>query len=181
MKQANRERGVVIWFTGLSGSGKTSVGAQIERLLIDQQRAAHLLDGDYLRHGLNADLGFSPEHRAESVRRTAAVAQILADAGLISVVSMVSPDRAARDGVRAAHEAANLRFIEVFVDTPLEVCESRDPKGLYAMARSGDIKDFTGVDAPYDRPESPDVHLRPSDGTPTEQAELVLRIAGLWG
>ena len=118
-------------------------------------RPAYLLDGDNLRHGLNADLGFSAADRAENVRRVGEVARLFADAGLVAVVSLVSPYRADRDRVRAMHEAAGLRFVEVFVDTPLEVCEARDPKGMYAKARAGEITGFTGVDDPYEAPLSP--------------------------
>ena len=145
-------RGLTVWLTGLSGSGKSTVAVEVERKLVDAGRPAYLLDGDNLRHGLNADLGFSPADRAENVRRVGEVARLFADAGMVAVVSLVSPYRADRDRVRAAHQAGGLRFVEVFVDTPLEVCEARDPKGMYAKARAGEITGFTGVDDPYEAP-----------------------------
>jgi len=168
------ETGATIWFTGLSGSGKSTVAVEVERLLVEAGRAAYLLDGDNLRHGLNADLGFGAADRGENVRRVGEVAKLFADAGLVSVVSLVSPYRSDRNRVRAAHEAAGLRFFEVFVDTPLDVCEARDPKGLYAKARAGQISGFTGVDDPYEAPDSPDLVLRPGHGGPSAMADLVL-------
>jgi bifunctional enzyme CysN/CysC len=150
-----RRGGATVWFTGLSGSGKSTLAAAVEAQLAEDGTPAYFLDGDNLRFGLNADLGFAPEDRDENVRRTGEVARLFADAGLIALVSLVSPYREARDKVRAAHADANLPFLEVHVDTPLEVCEQRDPKGLYARARSGEIRDLTGVDAPYEAPEAP--------------------------
>jgi bifunctional enzyme CysN/CysC len=167
-------RGLTVWFTGLSGSGKSTVAAELERRLVSAGRPAYLLDGDNLRHGLNADLGFSAADRAENVRRVGEVAQLFADAGLVSVVSLVSPYRADRDRVRAAHERLGLRFIEVFMDTPLDVCEARDPKGMYARARAGEIRGFTGVDDPYEPPLRADVTLRPGHGGPVAMADWVL-------
>jgi bifunctional enzyme CysN/CysC len=168
--------GATVWLTGLSGSGKSSVAVEVERRLVASGRPAYLLDGDNLRHGLTAGLGFSAEDRAENVRRVGEVARLMADAGLVSVVSLVSPYRADRDLVRAAHADARLPFVEVFVDTPLEVCESRDPKGMYAKARRGEITGFTGVDDPYEAPQSPDLLLRPEDGDVSAQAALVLAL-----
>jgi len=127
-----------------------------------------------LRHGLNKDLGFSAEDRAENVRRVAAVAQLMADAGVVAIVSLVSPYRVDRDAARAAHDEAGLPFVEVFMDTPLEVCEQRDPKGMYAKARAGEITGFTGVDDPYEAPQSPDLLLRPADGDVATLAGIVL-------
>ncbi|WP_020659120.1 adenylyl-sulfate kinase [Amycolatopsis benzoatilytica] len=167
-------RGHTVWLTGLSASGKSSVAVEVERALVAAGRPAYLLDGDNLRHGLNADLGFAPADRAENIRRVAEVAKLFADAGVVSVVSLISPYRADRERARAAHEAAGLPFLEVFVDTPLEVCEDRDPKGMYRRARSGEITGFTGVDAPYERPGSPDLVLRPEDGDPAAMAAMVL-------
>jgi bifunctional enzyme CysN/CysC len=167
-------RGLTVWFTGLSGSGKSTVAVELERRLVTGSRPAYLLDGDNLRHGLNADLGFSAADRAENVRRVGEVALLFADAGLVSVVSLVSPYRADRDRVRAAHERAGLRFVEVFMDTPLDVCEARDPKGMYARARAGEIRGFTGVDDPYEPPDRPDVVLRPGHGGPSAMADWVL-------
>ncbi|MGW5641709.1 adenylyl-sulfate kinase [Saccharopolyspora sp. NPDC003752] len=167
-------RGMTVWLTGLSGSGKSSVGAELERLLVASGRPAYLLDGDNLRHGLNADLGFGADDRSENVRRVGAVSQLFADAGVVSVAALISPYRRDRDRVRQAHDSAGIPFVEVFVDTPLPVCESRDPKGLYAKARDGGIRGFTGVDDPYEPPESADVVLRPGDGDPQEQAAGLL-------
>jgi len=174
----NREQratsGLTVWLTGLSGSGKSSVAVELERRLVAAGRPAYLLDGDNLRHGLNSDLGFSAEDRAENVRRVGEVAKLMADAGVIAIVSLVSPYRADRDRVRAAHDEAGLPFLEVFMDTPLEVCEERDPKGMYAKARAGEITGFTGVDDPYEAPQSPDLLLRPSDGDAAALAAVVL-------
>ncbi|WP_409492520.1 adenylyl-sulfate kinase [Amycolatopsis sp. cmx-11-12] len=166
-------RGLTVWLTGLSASGKSSVAVELERRLVASGRPAYLLDGDNLRHGLNGNLGFSPADRAENVRRVAEVAKLLADAGVVSVVSLISPYQADRELARAAHEAAGLPFLEVFVDTPLEVCEDRDPKGMYVKARAGEITGFTGVDAPYERPETPDLVLRPENGDPASMAALI--------
>ncbi len=166
--------GMTVWLTGLSGSGKSSVGVELERRLVASGRPAYLLDGDNLRHGLNAGLGFTAEDRAENVRRVGEVARLLADAGVIALVSLISPYRSDRDRVREAHAAAGLAFVEVFIDTPLEICESRDPKGMYAKARAGQITNFTGVNDPYEPPLSPELHLRPSDGDSGAQATAVL-------
>ncbi len=166
--------GATVWFTGLSGSGKSTVAVEVERALVAAGRSAYLLDGDNLRHGLNADLGFSTADRTENIRRVGQVARLFADAGVVALVPVISPYRADRDRTRAIHEAVGLRFVEVFVDTPLELCEARDPKGLYAKARAGEITGFTGIDDPYEAPEHPDVHLTPADGDPAAQAALVL-------
>ena len=172
-------QGATIWFTGLSGSGKSTVAVEVERRLVEAGRPAYLLDGDNLRHGLNADLGFGAQDRAENVRRVGEVAKLFSDAGLVSVVSLVSPYRADRNRVRSAHEAAGLRFIEVFVDTPLGICESRDPKGLYARARAGELTGFTGIDDPYEAPDTPDLVLRPGHGGPSAMADIVLGHLGI--
>jgi bifunctional enzyme CysN/CysC len=149
--------GATIWMTGLSGSGKSTIATAVEHTLVSGGRFAYMLDGDNLRHGLNANLGFSEEDRTENVRRVGEVAQLMAEAGTIAVVSLVSPYRDARDKVRAAHQEAGIPFFEVFVDTPLEECERRDPKGLYAKARAGEITDLTGVGSPYEAPQAPDL------------------------
>ena len=167
-------RGMTVWLTGLSASGKSTIAAELERRLVVAGRPAYLLDGDNLRHGLNADLGFSPSDRAENVRRVGEVAQLFADAGLVAIVSLISPYRADRDLVRARHAAAGLDFVEVFVDTPVDVCEARDPKGMYARARAGEITGFTGVDDPYEVPVEPALVLRPQDGDPAAMAAKVL-------
>jgi len=169
-------RGMTVWLTGLPASGKSSIAAELERRLVASGRPAYLLDGDNLRHGLNADLGFSPADRAENVRRAGEVAMLMADAGLVAVVSLISPYRADRDRVRAVHESAGLSFVEVFVDAPLELCEARDPKGMYARARAGEITGFTGVDDPYEAPPTPDLWLRPTDGNAAAQATAILNL-----
>jgi len=172
--------GASVWFTGLSGSGKSTVAARVERLLLEAGRPTYRLDGDNLRHGLNGDLGFSPEDRAENVRRAAEVARLFADAGMVSLVPVISPYRAGRERARAAHEMADLVFVEVFVDTPLEVCEARDPKGLYQQVRAGKISGFTGIDAPYEAPSAPDLRLTPQMGDADALAKLVMgQLSGL--
>jgi bifunctional enzyme CysN/CysC len=153
--------GATIWMTGLSGSGKSTIATAIEHTLVSAGRPAFMLDGDNLRHGLNSDLGFSEEDRNENVRRVGEVAKILAESGTVAIASLVSPYRAERDRVRAIHEEAGIPFFEVFVDTALEECERRDPKGLYAKARAGEITDLTGVGAPYEAPTSPDLVTAP--------------------
>jgi bifunctional enzyme CysN/CysC len=167
-------QGLTVWLTGLSGSGKSTVAAELERRLVASGRPAYLLDGDNLRHGLNTDLGFSADDRAENVRRVGEVAKLLADAGVVAIVSLVSPYAADRARVRASHSESSLPFVEIFVDTPLAVCEARDPKGMYAKARAGEIKHFTGIDDPYEAPEAPHLRLRPEDGDAAAQATLVL-------
>ncbi|MEX2280007.1 MAG: adenylyl-sulfate kinase [Acidimicrobiia bacterium] len=157
--------GVTVWLTGLSGSGKSTVAHALEDRLVSSGRASYVLDGDNVRHGLNGDLGFSPEDRTENVRRIGEVARLMADAGLVVAVPVISPYRADRARVRASHAAAGIRFVEVWVATPVEVCEERDPKGMYARARAGEITGFTGVDAPYEAPESPDLTLDTSTTT----------------
>lgn len=171
-------QGATVWFTGLSGSGKSTVAVEVEKRLVDAGRPAYLLDGDNLRHGLNGDLGFSAEDRAENVRRVGEVARLFADAGVVALVPVISPYVADHDRVRQIHRMAGLPFLEVFVDTPLEVCEARDPKGLYAKARAGEITGFTGVDDPYEPPTAPEVRLTPDDGDPTAQADRVLEQLG---
>jgi len=155
--------GLTIWFTGLSGSGKSTIADRVAERLYESGRPAYVLDGDNVRHGLNADLGFSSADRAENVRRVGEVARLMADAGLVVLVPVISPYRVDRDRVRVAHASAGLRFVEVFVDTPIELCEQRDPKGLYKLARAGELPGFTGVDAPYEAPQSPELRLLPGD------------------
>ena len=174
-----RPAGLTVWLTGLSGSGKSTVAVEVERRLVEAGRPAYLLDGDNLRHGLTSDLGFGVGDRAENVRRVGEVAKLFADAGMVAVVSLVSPYREDRNRVRSAHEAAGLKFVEVFVDTPLELCEARDPKGLYARARAGEISGFTGVDDPYEPPAAPDLVLRPGHGSPAAMADWILAAIGL--
>jgi bifunctional enzyme CysN/CysC len=168
--------GATVWFTGLSGSGKSTVAVQVERLLLAAGHAAYLLDGDNLRHGLNGDLGFTSEDRDENVRRASEVARLFADAGLVALVPLISPYRAGRERARVVHAAAELPFFEVFVNTPLEECERRDPKGLYAKARAGEIRGFTGIDDPYEPPNACELELTPSDGDARAQAYAVVRL-----
>jgi bifunctional enzyme CysN/CysC len=172
-------RGATIWFTGLPASGKSSIAAATEQSLVEGGRSAYRLDGDNLRHGLTGDLGFSAKDRAENVRRTASVAALLADAGVIALVSLVSPYAADRAAARELHEQQGIEFIEVFVDTPLEICEQRDPKGLYARARSGELKEMTGIDAPYEPPEQAELVILPSDQEPLERVLELLRSRGV--
>ncbi len=174
-RDARVTQGATVWFTGLSGSGKSSVAMETERRLLEAGRPAYVLDGDTLRHGLNADLGFSPEDRTENLRRIAHVAALLADAGMVVLVPVISPLREHRDLARRVHAEATLDFHEVFVDTPLEVCEDRDAKGLYARARAGEIADFTGIDSPYEPPRDPDLRLTP-DLDVESMADRVMRL-----
>lgn len=175
---ATGHEGMTVWFTGLSGSGKSTVAVALEQHLIERGIPAYLLDGDNLRHGLNGDLGFDAASRNENVRRAGEVALLFADAGLVAIVPLISPYRADRDRVRTRHEDLGLRFVEVFVDTPIELCEQRDPKGLYAKARAGEITGFTGVDDPYEAPLDPDLRLTPGP-TPAEAAAIVAELLAI--
>jgi bifunctional enzyme CysN/CysC len=168
--------GATVWFTGLSGSGKSTVAVATEAALLALGRPAYVLDGDNIRHGLNGDLGFDAADRTENVRRVGHVARLFADAGVVALVPLISPYRTDRDAVRASHAEAGQRFVEVFVDTPIELCERRDPKGLYAKARAGEITGFTGIDDPYDAPVAPDLVLRPGHGDAVAMATLVLAL-----
>jgi adenylyl-sulfate kinase len=161
--------GATIWLTGLPAAGKSTVAGALEERLVGEGRHAFLLDGDNLRHGLNGDLGFDEAARTENVRRTAHVARLLAESGTIAIVSLVSPYERDRRQAAELHCEAGLPFLEIFVDAPLELCERRDPKGLYARARAGEIDGLTGVDAPYERPPAPDLLLR-SGEEPVETA-----------
>jgi bifunctional enzyme CysN/CysC len=169
-------QGATIWLTGLSGSGKSTVAAACEARPVAFDRPAYVLDGDNVRHGLNGDLGFSAADRAENVRRVGHVARLMADAGIVALVPLISPYRADRGLVRALHDEAGLPFHEVFVDTPIELCEQRDPKGLYAKARAGELTGFTGIDDPYEAPAAPELVLTPSDGDPDAMAAKVLAL-----
>ncbi|QYJ84989.1 adenylyl-sulfate kinase [Shewanella mesophila] len=155
---ANGHQGAVLWFTGLSGSGKSTVANAVDRMLHDIGAKTYVLDGDNVRHGLNGDLGFSDSDRIENIRRIGEVSKLFVDAGLLVSTAFISPFAADRTMVRAL--LGDKQFIEVFVDTPLEVCEQRDPKGLYKKARAGEIKHFTGIDSAYDVPVSPEVHVK---------------------
>lgn len=169
---ATGTRGATIWLTGLSGSGKSTIAAALERRLVARGTPAYMLDGDNLRHGLNGDLGFSEADRAENVRRAGEVACLFADAGIVAIVPLISPYVADRRRVRDRHEAGGLRFIEVFVDTPLELCEQRDPKGLYAKARAGELAHFTGIDDPYEAPTDPELRIVPGPDPETAAATV---------
>ena len=160
-----------IWFTGLSASGKSTIANLLEKRLHAEGRHTYLLDGDNVRHGLSRDLGFTERDRVENIRRVAEVAHLMVDAGLVVLVSFISPFRAERSMARALFEPGE--FVEVFVDAPLEVCERRDPKGLYARARRGEVKDFTGIDSPYEPPESPEVRVATVGTTPKECVQAI--------
>jgi bifunctional enzyme CysN/CysC len=163
-------RGCTIWLTGLPASGKSTISLLIEEKLLTEKRPALILDGDTLRHGLNAGLGFDAGGRAEAVRRAGESALLIAESGAVAIVSMVSPYCADRDAVRARHAKIGIAFIEVFVDAPLAVAESRDPKGLYKKARAGEIPTFTGVTDPYEAPIRPEVHVRTHESSAHECA-----------
>ncbi len=167
------QRGVTVWFTGLSGSGKSTVAVAAEHALIERGRFAYVLDGDNIRHGLNSNLGFSPEDRTENIRRIGEVAKLFTDAGAIVFTSFISPYRADRDSVRSIMEPGD--FVEVFVDAPLDVCEGRDVKGLYQKARNGEIPEFTGISAPYEAPEKPELVLKTGDQSVEESVDQVIR------
>lgn len=158
-KRANQkqQKPCILWFTGLSGSGKSTVANAVEGLLYEQGKHTYLLDGDNVRHGLNKSLGFSEVDRIENIRRVGEVSKLFCDAGLIVLSAFISPFKADREIVRELSREGE--FIEVFVDTPIEICEQRDPKGLYKKARAGEIKNFTGIDSPYEAPENPEVHI----------------------
>ena len=168
--------GMTVWLTGLSGAGKSTIAVEVERRLVAGGRAAYVLDGDNLRHGLSADLGFSAADRDENVRRVGEVARFFADAGLVAIVALVSPYRQARDSVRRAHAAAGLGFIEVFVDTAVDECRRRDPKGLYARAASGELTGLSGVDDPYEAPVEPELHLAGGSKSVSELVGEVLNV-----
>ena len=168
------QTGMTIWMTGLSGSGKSTVAVEVEQKLVAAGVAAYTLDADNTRHGLNSGLGFSAEDRAENVRRLGEVARLMADAGLVVLVSVISPYRAGREKARRAHRESGIPFAEVFVQTSLETCEQRDPKGLYAKARAGAIPGFTGIDDPYEEPLDPELRIGGPDETIERSAGLVM-------
>jgi adenylylsulfate kinase len=165
-------RPATLWLTGLSSAGKSTLARNIEKRLVEQGHLAFILDGDNLRRGLNRDLGFSAADRTENIRRTAEVARLLNDAGLIVLTALISPLRGDREAARAI--VGEERFVEVFVDAPLSVCEARDPRGLYRRARAGEIPEFTGVSAPYEPPEAPELHLATSQLGVEECADRVM-------
>ena len=167
-----RQRGVTLWFTGLSGAGKSTIACLVEQMLLDRGRLAYRLDGDNVRHGLNKNLGFSAEDRAENIRRIGEVARLFTDAGIIVLASFVSPYRRDRDAVRSLMPAGD--FVEVYINVSLVGAEKRDPKGLYKKARAGEIKNFTGIDDPYEPPEKAEIVLETENLSPPEAAGRVL-------
>ncbi|BGE81430.1 adenylylsulfate kinase [Staphylococcus petrasii] len=171
-QQQNGHKSVVIWFTGLSGSGKSTVSVALEQALFEQGKHAYRLDGDNVRHGLNKNLGFSPEDRKENIRRIGEVSKLLVDAGTIAITAFISPYRADRDDVRAILEDGE--FIEVYTECSVEECEKRDPKGLYQKARSGEIKEFTGISAPYEAPKQPEITINTEQQSVEESVEVIL-------
>lgn len=169
------QQGAVLWLTGLSGAGKSTIAARVDALLHARGRHSYILDGDNLRFGLCADLGFSPEDRAENVRRLGEAARLLQDAGLLVLVAAISPYR--DDRARVRQRLPEGRFLEIFVDVPLAVCEARDPKGLYRRARAGEIAGFSGIDAPYEAPEAPDLRLvAAAGGSPDDHAAAIVAL-----
>lgn len=169
-----RQKGATIWFTGLSGSGKSTIAVALERALFERGKLSYRLDGDNVRLGINKNLGFSEEDRKENIRRIGEIAKLFGDAGTISLSSFISPYKSDRDEVRRLHEAANLRFVEVFVDCPLGEAERRDPKGLYKKARAGEIKNFTGIDDPYEAPVDPELRLRTDELSVEEEVSAIV-------
>jgi bifunctional enzyme CysN/CysC len=169
----------LLWFTGLSGSGKSTIANLVEKKLYALGKHSFLLDGDNIRHGLNKDLGFTDADRIENIRRVGEVAKLMTDAGLIVLTAFISPFRAEREMVRAM--LPNGEFAEIFVDTPLEVAEARDVKGLYKKARSGALKNFTGIDSPYEAPINPDIHIDTTKMSPEDAAEMIVqKLLGVW-
>ena len=175
-EKANGHKGCVIWYTGLSGSGKSTVANEVEKSLLSLGVKSYLLDGDNIRHGLNSDLGFTKEDREENIRRIGEVAKLFADSGTVTGVAFISPYRADRKRARDIVESAGLDFLEIYVKCPLEVCEKRDPKGLYKKARNGEIKNFTGLDAPYEEPLECELVLMSSEAPPPDLAAKVVEL-----
>lgn len=179
--RAHREKllghkGATLWFTGLSGSGKSTVAVELEGTLHELGIVSYRLDGDNVRMGINKNLGFSAEDRTENIRRIGEVAKLFVDSGMIALSSFISPYRADRDAVRRLHEEAGMDFVEIFVDCSLEAAEARDPKGLYKKARAGEIKNFTGIDDPYEAPENPEIHLRSDQQTLEDEVHQILAV-----
>ena len=169
-------RGATLWFTGLSGSGKSTVAVALEKALTEQGKLCYRLDGDNVRLGINKNLGFSAEDRTENIRRIGEVAKLFVDAGVIVLSSFISPYRADRDNVRSLHQASDMDFLEIFVDCSLAEAENRDPKGLYKKARAGEIKNFTGIDDPYEAPQAPELHLHSDKQSLEEEVEAILTL-----
>jgi len=172
--QILRQKGATIWFTGLSGSGKSTIAVALENALFELGKLSYRLDGDNVRLGINKNLGFSEEDRKENIRRIGEISKLFGDAGTIALSSFISPYRADRDEVRRLHDATDLKFVEVFVDCSLEVAETRDPKGLYKKARAGEIKNFTGIDDPYEAPTNAEIHLNTDRMTLEEEVSMII-------
>ena len=171
--ELNGHKAVVLWFTGLSGSGKSTVANAVDYMLYQHNIKSYLLDGDNVRHGLNGDLGFSDEERVENIRRIGEVAKLFVDAGLVVSTAFISPFKSDRDLIRS--QLVEGQFLEVFIDTPIEICEARDPKGLYKKARAGEIKNFTGIDSTYEVPTSADIHIKTEDLSIEACAQQVIK------
>ncbi|MDB9805731.1 adenylyl-sulfate kinase [Porticoccaceae bacterium] len=168
------QKGATLWFTGLSGSGKSTVAVALEKTLFERGKLSYRLDGDNIRLGINKNLGFSAEDRTENIRRIGEIAKLFVDSGVIALSSFISPYRADRDQVRALHLESDFAFIEIFVDCALSEAENRDPKGLYKKARAGEIKNFTGIDDPYEAPNSPEIHLHTDQMTLEQEVALII-------
>ncbi len=168
------QKGATLWFTGLSGSGKSTVAVALESALYEYGKLVYRLDGDNIRLGINKNLGFSAEDRTENIRRIGEIAKLFVDSATIALSSFISPYRADRENVRQLHDEAGLDFIEVYVDCSLEEAEKRDPKGLYKKARAGEIKNFTGIDDPYEAPENPEIHLRTDQMTLDQEVAIII-------
>ncbi|PCH43686.1 adenylylsulfate kinase [Wolfiporia cocos MD-104 SS10] len=171
--QLLQQKGVTIWFTGLSASGKSTIACALEQHLLHLHKFCYRLDGDNIRFGLNKDLGFDEKSRTENIRRIGEVSKLFADASCIAVTAFISPYRVDRQVARELHEKAGLAFVEVFVDAPLHVVEARDPKGLYKKARAGEIKDFTGISAPYEAPENPELRIKTDEYDVAESVRVI--------
>ncbi|KAG5643605.1 Adenylyl-sulfate kinase [Asterophora parasitica] len=168
-----KQKGVTIWLTGLSASGKSTIACALEQHLLHLHKFVYRLDGDNVRFGLNKDLGFDEKSRNENIRRIGEVSKLFADSACIVVTAFISPYLADRAVARELHAKAGIPFVEVFVDAPLHVVEERDPKGLYKKARAGEIKDFTGISAPYEAPESPEIHIKTHENDVTESVRII--------
>ncbi|MBI5328415.1 MAG: adenylyl-sulfate kinase [Deltaproteobacteria bacterium] len=167
-----KQKGVTIWLTGLSGSGKSTIAVELEHALLENRHQAYILDGDNIRHGLNKNLGFSPEDRSENIRRIGEVAKLFTDANIITITAFISPDRQDRENARKLQKEDE--FIEVYVKCPIEVCEQRDTKGLYKKARAGEVKEFTGISAPYEEPLNPEIIINTSEMSVEESTRAII-------
>ncbi|KAK7444503.1 Adenylyl-sulfate kinase [Stygiomarasmius scandens] len=168
-----KQKGVTIWLTGLSASGKSTIACALEQHLLHLNKFTYRLDGDNIRFGLNKDLGFDEKSRNENIRRIGEVSKLFADSCCVTITAFISPYRVDRDFARQIHDQGSLPFVEVFVDAPLSVVEERDPKGLYKKARAGEIKDFTGISAPYEAPEKPEIHINTAETDVTESVRII--------